>query len=510
MNKKWLIVLILFFLAAADSLPLLETKTASAESGSLEIAESSVNVRSGPGLSYSVSGSVKKGEKLAEVSRSGDWIEVKTDDGTGWVASWLTVNAAADSASKMAVSSVNRLNVRSQPELSSAVLVQMDAGDQATVVRDAGEWLEVDFRNTRGFVSKQYISISENTSEKPASKATDVSSFEIAVDTLNVRTKADLTSSKQGVVQKGEVYPVLEMQGNWVKIQLSKKETGWAYAFYGHLSDQSVKSVSDSGTDLITVQTDGTNLRAQASTSSEVVSRANAGDKLPVVSNQGDWYEVSLPDGQNAFIASWVVASGETVIEKTEEAKPDRKKGTLNGVTIVLDPGHGGNDSGTIGARKTQEKDLTLKTAELLSHHLQAAGADVRMTRQSDVYVGLRNRVSESHQAGADAFISIHYDATNDNSVSGFTSYYMHSYQKELAGYLNSGIANKLTIRDRGVQLGNYLVLRENRQAAVLVELGFLSNYSEERLVTTNQFREQAALGLYSGIINYFDAKLAK
>src|SRR5690606_14702897 len=107
-----------------------------------------------------------------------------------------------------------------------------------------------------------------------------------------------------------------------------------------------------------------------------------------------------------------------------------RKKGTLNGLTIVLDPGHGGNDGGTVGVRETKEKDLTLKTSEILSHHLRSAGAEVLLTRQSDVYVDLRSRVSTGHQVAADAFISLHYDATDDNSVSGFTSYYMLDYQQ--------------------------------------------------------------------------------
>lgn len=176
----------------------------------------------------------------------------------------------------------------------------------------------------------------------------------------------------------------------------------------------------------------------------------------------------------------------------------------------MLDPGHGGNDGGTVGVRKTEEKELTLKTAEILSHHLNAAGAEVVMTRQSDTYVDLRKRVAGSHQAGADAFISIHYDAIDDSSVSGFTSYYQHDYQQELANYLNAGLGEKVNLHDRGVQRGNYLVLRENRQPAVLVELGFLSNFNEERVLTTTQFREQAALGLYTGLINYFDARLGE
>ena len=72
------------------------------------------------------------------------------------------------------------------------------------------------------------------------------------------------------------------------------------------------------------------------------------------------------------------------------------------------------------------------KTATLLASKLSAAGANVVMTRESDEYVALRKRVSIAHQYEADAFISLHYDATDDSSINGFTSYYMNSNQKGL------------------------------------------------------------------------------
>lgn len=510
MSRKTIIAYIITILLIAQALPFTNGFTVSANAGGIEVSETSINVRSGPGLSYPVIASMKKGQSIEEVSRSGDWIEVAVSGKTGWIASWLTKSSAQPAVSpKNAVSSVNRLNVRSQPNMSASVLTQMNAGEQAKILNDSEGWVEIEFRGTRGYVSKEYISINEITSSSPAPASSDVSSFEIAVDTLNVRKKADLSSSIEGTVKKGGIYPVLQLEGNWVQIGLEDNKTGWVYSFYGHLSNETVETKTASSVETVTVQTNGTNIRTQASTSAEVAARANAGDQLAVLAQQGDWFEVALSGGGTGFIASWVVASGAVAIA-AEEEKPVRKKGTLNGLTIVLDPGHGGNDGGTVGARKTEEKGLTLRTAELLSKHLQAAGAEVHMTRQSDVYVDLRQRVAESHKVAADAFISIHYDATEDSSVSGFTSYYTHGYQKELAGYLNAGLGSKLNLRDRGVQPGNYLVLRENRQAAVLVELGFLSNLSEERIISTEQFREQAALGLYQGTINYFDAQLGK
>ena len=259
----------------------------------------------------------------------------------------------------------------------------------------------------------------------------------------------------------------------------------------------------------VTVLTNGTNIRSSATTSSTIVSRASAGEKLTVTGEEGDWYNVSLPSGESAFIAKWVVSTGEVAKanHQDEQQKTARAPGTLNGLTIVVDAGHGGNDRGTTGMQGTDEKLLTLMTAELLSSKLKAAGANVVMTRDSDTYISLRKRVAITQQSGADAFISLHYDANPDTSITGFTTYYTHNNQKALASSLNDGLASTITLRNRGAQPANFLVLRENRQNAVLVELGFLSNPSEERVLTTEMFREQATHGIYQGLINYFDAE---
>lgn len=514
MNLKWLIGLILFSLLISGTIPSLATNDVLAASGDAEITGSTVNIRSGPGLSYSVTGALKKGEKVTIISESGEWLKINNGNDTGWIASWLakkTNNSAKNLAGQTAVSSVNHLNIRAQASLSASVLAQMSAGDQALILSDAGNWLKIDFRGVKGFVSKQYISTKEQSSKKTAPAKSDVSSFEIAVDALNVRNQPSLSSAIQKTVKKGKIFPVESIEGNWVKIRISDKKSGWVYAFHGLLSNKPVEKAINSKTETITILTNGTNLRTGPSTATTVASRANAGKQFAVVSKQGKWYEVSLPNGQRAFVADWVVSNGKTSVQPTNAAKPQtRKKGTLSGLTIVLDPGHGGNDGGTVGVRETKEKDLTLKTAEILSHHLRSAGAEVIMTRQSDVYVDLRKRVYAGNQVSADAFISIHYDATENNSVSGFTTYYMLGYQQALAESINKGIAGKIELRNRGARPGNYLVLRENKQAAVLVELGYLSNYNDERIVTSSKFQEQAALGLYDGIVDYFDAKLNK
>ncbi|MFC4356048.1 SH3 domain-containing protein [Chryseomicrobium palamuruense] len=472
----------------------------------------SLKVRSGPGLSYDVIGSVKQGDQFEILTSQDDWSQIDYKGHKGWIASWLTKSNSAQSINRSAIVQVKNLNVRSSASTSSSLVGQLQQGTMVQVLSIDGSWAEISFKGTTAWVHTDYIQLVTGSTSEQTPK-TKPSSFVVQIDALNVRKKPTLDSKRVGVVYRNEVLKVVSISSNWVEVELLNGAKGWVYSYYGVFQDNPATSApptSAAASTTVTILYNGTNLRTQPSTSGEVAARVDAGLKLKVVSSVNDWYEVDYK-GQKAFVANWVVTTDDVAIDtsspKTEE-KVDRKKGTLNGLDIVIDPGHGGNDRGTTGYYGTDEKGLTLPTAELLASKLEAAGARVTLTRDSDTYVSLRKRVSVSHQVGADAFISVHYDSVDDSSVHGFTTYYQHGFQKELADQIHGALQDRLSLRDRGVRQGNYLVLRENKQHAVLLELGYLSNATEERTVTTAQFRENAAHAIYEGIINFFDAQL--
>ncbi|WP_431027310.1 N-acetylmuramoyl-L-alanine amidase [Lysinibacillus sp. LZ02] len=513
--RKTVQLLIALVLIVSISMP----KLSNAASDDLIVTGKILNLREGPGLSYPILDELKEGDTLSTIEKSGDWIHVKSGNTEGWVASWLTkplTEKESAETSKIIISQVDHLNVRAEPSLSAAVLAQLFLGNEANYIKSENDWIQIQFGTVTGWVSSQYITIKDRSIENnqsPVASTAKGNLFTVTVDAVNVRKKADLTSKRIGVAYNGEQFTVLDQAKNWVQIQYADKTKGWIYSFYGTFSTNGNTAAPSNGQasdESVTIIYDGTNLREEASTASAIVHLGNVGETYPILSTEGDWYKIALKDGQVAFVANWVVSLNNATqhVSSTQKNSSSRKKGTLRGLTIVIDPGHGGNDHGTTGVRGTDEKDITLKTAELLKSKLRAAGADVVLTRESDVYVDLRKRVAMGHQVEADAFISIHYDATENSSVSGVTTYYMNSYQKQLAEYVHAGLSKKVSIRDRGVQPGNYLVLRENRQEAILIELGFLSNPSEERNITTDYYREQATLGIYQGILNYFDAQL--
>lgn len=480
----------------------------------LIILNKNLDIREGPGLSYPILKRAKEGQAIEQIEQQGEWIKVVTEHEEGWIPAWLINTDEMEHTTKLkiAVSNVNGLNVRAEPTTSAAVLTQLSIGIEVIVEKEENEWVKIDDRTgTTGWVAKEFITINERSSEEievsfNPNLEQQQSHFIIKVKSVNVREQPNLSSDIVSTAYQGDTFEVIEQNNNWIKIQLSQDKVGWLYRFYGIYENS---KTTNNGVDQVTILYGGTNLRESPTTSSHVVKRADIGETFEILSTEGEWYEVAINPNKTAYVAKWVVSA--TLIHENKSkdvGKIERKKGTLNGVTIVLDPGHGGNDQGTSGYRGSIEKDITLLTAQTLQAKLQNAGATVYLTRESDVYVDLRKRVSISHNYAADAFISIHYDSTEDTSISGFTTYYYHDYQQKLAEYINNHIGKKVTLRNRGAQPGDYLVLRENYQNAILIELGYLSNPIEERVITTDFYREQATLGIYQGIINYFDSQL--
>lgn len=172
---------------------------------------------------------------------------------------------------------------------------------------------------------------------------------------------------------------------------------------------------------------------------------------------------------------------------------------------VVLDPGHGGRDVGAVGRRGTTEKSVTLQVGLYLEHMLKRSGIDVALTRSRDEFVPLDRRVNVAAEAGAHVFVSIHCNSSFFLRVSGIESFYFYGSRqgRRLASALQRCLVLKLARTDRGVKEAGFYVLRETLAPAALVELGFLSNPVDEKLLSDPSFRRLAAEALYQGIVEY-------
>lgn len=177
----------------------------------------------------------------------------------------------------------------------------------------------------------------------------------------------------------------------------------------------------------------------------------------------------------------------------------------LEGKTIVIDPGHGGKDVGATGQTGIHEKALTLQTALNIQKELQErTGANVILTRNQDEFLTLTERVDTAKGHSADLFISIHCDAFTSKEAGGMTTYYYHAKDQELAHLMHNQLFKPyLNTRDRGVELGDFQVLRESESPSILLELGYISNPEDEQRIQSQAFQTHAAKTITDGIISF-------
>jgi N-acetylmuramoyl-L-alanine amidase len=214
---------------------------------------------------------------------------------------------------------------------------------------------------------------------------------------------------------------------------------------------------------------------------------------------------------------------------------------------IVIDPGHGGHDTGTIGPNGLEEKDLVLDVSRRLGKLLQTRlGAEVIYTRKDDTFIPLETRTAIANEEGADLFVSVHANSSHDPDARGVETYYLnftsspdalevaarenavseksiHELQdlvkkialrekidesQEFAGDVQSSLHSGLAAknpgeRDRGVKKAPFIVLIGANMPSILAEISFVSNPGDERRLETSDYRQKIAESLYRGIAKY-------
>ncbi len=215
---------------------------------------------------------------------------------------------------------------------------------------------------------------------------------------------------------------------------------------------------------------------------------------------------------------------------------------------IVIDAGHGGNDPGAISRSGLREKSVTLDMAKRLRNILKDKGFDVVMTRSTDVFIPLERRAEIANKAKADLFISVHANANRARSLKGFEVYHVsvnindaqralssaqyadldlddsyfagrsknlkailwdmiHTYNRAESIELSRSICKKidaeLDTRVLGIKGAGFYVLKGTRMPAVLIEIGFLSNSDEEKLLNNSYYRQQVTEAIADGVYNY-------
>ncbi len=174
---------------------------------------------------------------------------------------------------------------------------------------------------------------------------------------------------------------------------------------------------------------------------------------------------------------------------------------------VVIDPGHGGPDSGAVGIDGLRETDVVLDVSKIVTKLLREKGVKVRMTRSSEVDLDLYPRVALANKTRADIFVSIHANASvgKKKNISGLETFYYSGWR----GRLLAERIQKQILRvspgspDRGVRTGRYFVIRRTNMPAVLVEIGFLTGKLDARRLEKPSHRKKVAYAIAKGILEY-------
>ncbi|MFC3886171.1 SH3 domain-containing protein [Bacillus songklensis] len=500
------------------------------------ITANTLNVRSNPSMDGLVLGKLVKNNKVEIIDEKNGWSKITYQHKEGWISSTYvqkesaktprigTAQPSGQKTGTTAIVKASNLNVRSTAGTSGKVVASLPKNTKISILSIQGNWAQIKTANNQiGWVAKQYLTLSQtsiqpnndSTKRLPPTNSQTVKMGTVNVSSLNLRSLPSTSGKIMASLSRNTKVTVLGVKSGWAQVKTATGQSGWVAAPY-----LTMKATDDGGTtekpDLpstkptspfaaVTLKSNA-NLRKGPGTNFAVVGSGKAGTTYTLVKEQNGWVNIKRPNNQEAWIAGWLVSKGNTPPSVPASPSPV-SSAVLTGKTIVIDAGHGGKDSGTVGQKGAFEKDLALNTARLVVSSLEKAGANVIMTRSDDTFISLSDRVAVSHKYKADAFISIHYNSASPKSSGVMSFYYTAAKEEKLAKCIQESLVQYTNMKDMGVRFGNFHVIRENKQPAVLLELGFLSNPSEEQYVKSKAFQESAAKAISEGIVRYFQAQ---
>ncbi|KOP77779.1 N-acetylmuramoyl-L-alanine amidase [Lysinibacillus sp. FJAT-14745] len=398
------------------------------------------------------------------------------------------------------------LNIRKSKESSSTtnVVGTVNKGGKLSVYAVEGDWLKVTYKGAFAYIYKTYAQFLDADGNALGNVQKQVT----ATQNLNLYVKPTSSSKVITSINSKTKLPVYKTVSGY---HLTVVNGIPGYIVANSTEDVEVEKPSTpdpnptptpptvSGDLLGRVTVDNLNIRKEANATSTVVSKLKKGEYVQVNSINGYWAQVTY-QGQKGYVHKSYIK----LLNQSGNPLKDR--------IIILDPGHGGKDPGTV-VGSNSEKAITLKVGTLVKQKLEAAGAKVYMTRTGDTYPSLQDRVDFTNANYGEIFVSIHVNSAANTSAQGTETYYAIStgdmYQEDidLATFVNNQIVNNLNMKNRGVKQEQYYVIRNMLIPSILVELGFLTNSEDRGKMTDDQYAELFADSIYKGISQYYAKK---
>lgn len=422
-----------------------------------------------------------------------------------WLWGIIIILITCSSLSTLAMAQANQLvvkanflNVRIGPSLSYETLTRVKRGETLTILSKKNQWYQVRLAGDKiGWVASWLI---DNNEANTSSNTIGI----IKAPNTNVQKYPQNDSEVLGTLAQLQKVNIVYTQNNWSQI-LFNDTVGWVPNSELIITDKIAQNIWNNHHQKSTIRSvttlqNNTKILAKPDPDSKVIAHITDKTTLPYLGKEGDFYKIRLNSGESGYIASWLVS-----ISSSEHAVKSAAT-KLSEATIVIDPGHGGADTGALtNNQKHTEKSYTLDTAKRLKKQLQQTGANVILTRNNDSGLDLASRARLANKLNADVFLSLHFDSTPVASkASGITTYY-YSGKKDrpLAQSIHKQFQD-LPLPDRGLRFGDYEVIRENEQPAVLIEGGYLNNKHDNKQIANPEYRQKLAVGIAQGLNDYF------
>ncbi|KAB0441355.1 N-acetylmuramoyl-L-alanine amidase [Lysinibacillus fusiformis] len=392
------------------------------------------------------------------------------------------------------------LNIRKSTDSTSTtnIVGKVNTGGKLSVYAVEGNWLKVSYKGAYAYIFKQYAEFLDADGNALGAVEKEVTTK----NAVNLYVKPTSSAKVISTIKANVKLPVYKTVGGYYLTQVNGLP-GYVVANSTTDTVEEEKPNPDPGTPPVTsgdvlgrVTVANLNVRSQSNSTSAVLFKLNKGEYVQVNSISGYWAEITY-NGQTGFVHKSYLKL------LNQSAKP------LQNRVIILDPGHGGKDPGTVKG-SVSEKSITLKVSTQVKQLLENAGAKVYMTRTGDTYPSLQDRVDFTQANYGEIFVSVHVNSAANSSAQGTETYYAIStgdmYQEDidLATFVNNQIVNNLNMKNRGVKQEQYYVIRNMVIPSILVELGFLTNTEDHNKMTNDQYVNLFAESIYNGILQYY------
>lgn len=465
-----------------------------------QVDSETLTLRNAPDQDADKIATLQNGEKVTVFEESDGWGKTYYDNKPAWAeTSKLTdindksteqnqENDASDESvesGKLYQVKAPALRLRGAPDENAAIITELDNGVEVTIFEEADGWGKTYYNGKEGWIALSFL---EKSDESADSSTLEVNEDE--ADRSDQETdegeEDQSDQEKKGKEEEQSHQDADKNEENDSHREAEEKEDDDSQReIKGNEEDDSSQEAEENKEDDSTEEVEE---------DEEDQTRQEAGEndkeKSETESDQQD--DESASENENK----------EKNKMEDDKAKQNEEQ-PLSGYHFVIDPGHGGKDTGTIGS-DVDEKALTLSSAKKMEEQLEQKGASVTLTRTDDAFIPLGERVQMSNDDDTDAFVSVHYNASEDPSVHGIQTFHYYNENQELANSVSESLTQEVDLSDRGTDQADYEVLRDNEQPALLIELGFISNPEELETIQTDDFQDKAAEGVAGGLEDYF------